>query len=295
MNPVTPDDVPLMVQVLRNLHDEIGRFLNEYGDQPSPNSLAAVELRTFQRPESLTTTYSQGSILVEVAADQLMAFTKTVTEPVQTVAPWTCVRAVIESCALAAWLLDPNLDARTRVQRSFAFRYEGLIQQVKFGRASGNEAGTAKATARIDEVERVALGLGFSREKNRKGKRIGIAQQMPNITDIVAQTLDEEAVYRMLSAMAHAHHWALQQLSFQRVEDGNAYGIEGNADGGSVHLTEKNLEPISIAFLCNKAANTFAKPIWYKCQLFGWDIEYLRGILDSAFTGLGLQRAGRQL
>ncbi len=205
----TLDEAIRMVQALNSLHDDTGRFFNESGHQPSPNSQAALELRAFQRPESVITAFSQGAVLIEVAADQLMAFTKIVTQPAQAIAPWTCTRALIEASALAAWLLEPSLDARTRVQRSFAFRYEGLSQQVKFARVAGTNADVARVTHRIDQVEDVALGLGFSRVENQRGERIGIAQQMPSITELVNQNLGEEETYRLLSAVAHAHPWAL--------------------------------------------------------------------------------------
>lgn len=287
MTHYTRDNILHTVRALRDLHDEIGGFLNGYEHKPSPNSQAALELRTYQRPESLTTAYSGGSVLIEVAADQLIAFAKTVTEPVQTIAPWTCVRAVLESSALATWMLDPNIDARTRVQRSLAFRYEGLSQQAKYGRASDDKAATAKVIARIDEIERGALGLGFPRVENKKGKRIGIAQRMPSITDIIAQALDEEASYRLLSAMAHAHPWALQQLSFRQIGSNDTLLAEESIASGRIHLVEKNLEPLAVAFLCNKAANAFARPILYETQLFGWDTARLRSILDSALGSLG--------
>lgn len=281
MKDVTRDDVIRMVQTLRNLHDKAGAFLNEYREQPDSNSLAARELHTFQDQESVRTAYSQGGLLIEVAADHLMAFTRLATEPVQTIAPWTCVRGVIESCALATWLLDPSLDVRMRLQRSFAFRFEGLSQQVKCLRTVGDQADIKKALQRIDDVERKALGLGFSRVENRRGERIGIAQRMPSITDVVSFTLEEEFAYRLLSAMAHAHPWALQQLSFRRVDDDT-----------DIKLT-KSVEPVVIAYLCEKSARAFSKSIWHKAQLFGWDMERLGNILDATFDNLGVRRTER--
>jgi len=282
MNVVTRDDVTQMTQALYHLHEESGRFLNECGHQPSETSTATTELSTFQEPEPVKTAYAQGNALIEVAADHLMAFVRTTTEPVQTMAPWTCVRVIIESGALAAWLFDPSIDVRTRVQRSFAFRYEGLSQQVKFGRASGNEPDTEKAIARINVVEDAALKLGFSQVRNRRDRRIGIAQQMPSTTQLVSEVLGEEATYRLLSAIAHAHPWALQQSSFRK------------ADSKDNHIFEKNLEPTAVAFLSIKAANSFSKPVWYKCQLFGWDVKRLESIFKSAYDSLGINlEAGR--
>jgi hypothetical protein len=123
---VTRDDVIRMVQSLMTLHADLAGFYNTSGPRPAPNSQADIELHTFSRAESVETAYSQGEVLIEAAADNLAAFTKTVTEPVQTIAPWICVRALMEASALASWFLDPRIDARTRVERSLAFRHEGF-------------------------------------------------------------------------------------------------------------------------------------------------------------------------
>jgi hypothetical protein len=277
MNVVTRDDVIRMNQALVQLHEESGCFLNECGHQPSQPSIATKELSAFREPEFIKTVYAQGTVLIEVAADHLVAFTRTITEPVQTMAPWTCVRAIIESSALASWLFDPGIDVRTRVQRSFAFRYEGLRQQEKFGRVSGNEDDVKKAIKqRIDVVEAAALKLGFNQVKSGRGKRIGIAQQMPSVTRVVDEVLGEEATYRLLSAIAHAHPWALQQSSYRK------------SDSKDDLLLKKNLEPFAVAYLSIKAADSFSKPVWYKCQLFGWDVKRLELIFSSAYDSLGI-------
>jgi len=285
---VTVDDALKMMRTTSRLHDEVGQFLEQSGHRPRPGSQAATELSSFQRPGLVETAFSQGGILIEVAADQLMAFVRTVTEPVQTIAPWTCVRALIESSALAVWILDPKVDAATRVRRSLAFRFEGLVQQRKIGRVSGDEAGTAKVAARIDDLECAAAHLGFPRVENRSGKRIGVAQEMPSITNIVAGVLDEEVTYRLLSAVAHAHPWALQQLSFRPAEDQHVLAAQLGAGAGTGQVMEKGLSPTAVAFLCRKAVPVFLRPLAHKCTLFGWDSEHLKRIVGPVLNGLGI-------
>ena len=202
------------IDTLVTLHDISGNHFNESGNIPLENSIAITELDDFNKPDLLKTAYAQGSILVEVAADHLIAFTRAFTEPVLTISSWTCVRAILESGAIASWLLDPKIERKIRVQRSFAFRYEGLIQQVKFGRSTGDENNIKDAILRVDEVEEKALEIGFERVLDKNGKRIGIAMQMPSTTQLVNEILREESSYRLLSAIAHAHPWALQQMSF---------------------------------------------------------------------------------
>ncbi len=289
MDQLTGNDAKTMVQAIKQLHDDVGIFFNECGLKAAANSQATSELKSFGRPKSLTTAYSQGTIFIEVAADQLVAFTKTLTEPIQTVAPWSCLRAFVESCALAAWILEPSIDARTRVQRSFALRYEELSEEAKFFHASGEGFNKEKVLRRINQIEKDALEIGFARVENKKRERCGIGQPMPSITNIITNALNEEAFYRLLSAMTHAHNWALIQLSFQRINKRESSFIDNSGDISKVHLLEKHLLPFQVAFLCRKAASIFPKPLIYKCKLFGWDTEQLKSSFHLTFTSLGIK------
>lgn len=268
-----------MIQALRNLHDETAHILDGYGHEPLSGSQAHNELNSFQRAEPVRDAYSQANLLILGVADHLIAYTRIITEPVGTISPWTCVRAALESAALASWLLTPRIDARERVQRSFAFRHEGLIQQRRFAQASNMQPEVVTINNRIDEVEHDAIQLGYSQVLDRCGRRIGIAQQMPAVTEIITDTFDEEATYRLMSAVAHAHTWATHQIGFRRADIYN----------GEELLLETNIEPGTVAFLCVKAANIFAQPIWYKCQLFGWNSDEFRSIFTSTFASLGSQ------
>ena len=293
LNPamITPSDALLMVQVVHNLHEETASLLNEYGHEPLANSQADRELKSFPRRESVMTAYSQGTSLIEVVADHAMAFTRAVSEPVLTVAPWTCIRSLIEASALACWLLDPQIDVRMRIQRSLAFRYEGLSQQLSYVRVmEGKESlYVKKVIARIEDVERMAIGLGFRKVVNRKEERTGIGQQMPGTTEIVRNVLNEEANYRLLSAVVHAHHWVLQQLSF-RLSGEPGKILEEGEDPDKGHYLEKNIEPLAVAYLCALAGKYFGKPLKYKFILFGWNVRRLDDILDVAFSKIGIQR-----
>src|SRR5574341_767357 len=149
---------------------------NQNERQPLPGSKAAKELAEFSRPESIGTAYSQGIVLIEVAADYVFAVTRTLTEPAETIAPWACVRGVLETSALSMWLLDTGINANERVKRSLAFRYEGLDQQKKFAQSTDGNIDPQIIISRIDEVEQIALELGFDKVTDKRGKRIGIGQ-----------------------------------------------------------------------------------------------------------------------
>ena len=63
---------------------------------------------------------------------------------------------------------------------------------------------------RIDEVEQDALETGYA----------PIAK-MPSATDVIKQMLDEEEMYRLLSAVTHGHNWAIRGLVFSPVLEGD--------------------------------------------------------------------------
>jgi hypothetical protein len=282
-------DLANLIKELGNLHDSVAQLLDSQNLRPIENSQAFMEATTYRRSESVWTAYSMGNGLFELVADQLMAFTKTITEPIQTIAPWTCVRALIEASALASWILDPKIDANDRVQRSFALRYEGLIQEKKYIQSLG--ISTEKVTAQIDKVEQVSLGLGFPKIINsRNGERDGIGQKYTSITDIITKNLNKESEYRLLSAMAHGHHWAYQILGFQKINTGNEVFFENENQPVVVFAFEKYMSPEAIMHLCQEAVICFARPIWYKCQLFGWDQDQLKNILNKASNAVGIEQ-----
>ncbi len=277
---ITYEQAMNAVNMVQQLHDKTGAFFESHGLDPSSNSIAAKELQTFKRPKSLFTAYSHGVSLIDVAADHLIAFTKTITEPAQSIAPWTITRSVLEASALSSWLLDTKINSHERVKRSLALRYEGLSQQAKFAHSIGQS--TEIVNKRIEEMELIAEGLGFSKLRNRKDERSGIGQVMPYVTEIIRETLNEESYYRLYSAMAHSHHWAYSQLSYRKVD-------ETTSQEDNTVLVEKHLSLESVLLLCVKVTHYFSQPIKYKCELYGFDLESLDTIISDVFKGIGVR------
>lgn len=268
------------VKMVQQLHDKTGTFFESHGLDPNSNSPATKELQGFKRPESLLTAFRQGDSLIDVAADHLIAFTKTITEPAQSIAPWTIARSVLETSALSSWLLNTKIDANERVKRSLALRYEGLSQQAMFIQSIGQS--TDNVNRRIEEMELIAEGLGFSKLRNKKGERIGIGQIMPSVTKIIRETLNEEPFYRLYSAMAHSHFWAYSQLSYRKIDEITSQ--ENNAIMFEKHLS------LELAWgLCGSVARYFSQPIRYKCELYGFDLESMNAIIGDVFKGIGVR------
>jgi hypothetical protein len=292
MSLFSQDKANNMVRDFKLFMTELHEFRRVHGAQgPSANSLATSESVSFPDPEGVMTAYSQGLMLLEVAEDQAEAFIRSVVNPALTFAAWTSVRAVMESSALAAWLLDANITVQIRVQRSLAFRYEGLEQQLKFLKSIGKKDEVDKLVKRIDSIELAAIAFGFNRVMDRSGRRIGIAQVMPSATKIIGDVLDEEETYRLLSAVAHGHFWALHGLGMRKVNS------ESSASWDSIHANnkavQKHLRPEGVGYLCVMTASIFTKALWRAAYLFDWDVEPLKDILENNFDRLRFTAAVR--
>ena len=291
MSALKPQYLPAMREALSGFYDEIRNFHTGQGLDPAPGSPAVSEQAAFPRPESLVTAWSIATQLIESSGEHVTAFVKMITAPMEPIACWTCVRSVLESSSLASWLLDPSIDARSRVGREFAIRYEGIKQQLKLIQAAGgNDSDLQSTKKRIDDVEHDALKLGYPPIVNKKGKRFGIGQEMPAATEVIKLMLDEEVMYRLLSAVAHGHGWTIRSLSFKPVPED---AISPDVGGVPVTRFEKTVKIDRLAWLGLTAAMAFTKPVWYKCRYFAWDAGRLIAVLDRTFDQLQVKPAVR--
>lgn len=267
---------------LKQLRYDISQFLQSAGYSPDANSQASKELADSPKPEFVHAVQCQGAFQNEIAADHLTAFLKTITNPVETIAPWACARSLLETSALASWMLDSTIGMRERVARGFAHRYEGLEQQVKFSESAGLDSNNARK--RIDKVEADAIALGYARVLDRHGKRIGIARRMPSTTDLINDVHHKADTYRLLSAFAHGHHWAIQTVAFKLVPDKK---VEPAGDGIKLSVITKAVSLNGTAYLALLAAEVFTRPFWQQCIYYGWDKNALEGILERNFDQIG--------
>ena len=276
MQVTSVDGAERMRIALASLCDDAGTFVNEFGPYPLAGSIAATEQSGRDGGEQPWTAHSQGNLLFESAADHALALTRLLIKPVTTIAPWTCVRGGLEAAAIGCWLLSESIDAQVRIGRSFAYRHEGLSQQVKLAAATGDEPARRRSLCRIEEVEAEAAALGYELIRNKSGRRDGIGQRMPTITKLVGDTLGEEKLYRILSAMAHGHIWALTQLGFQA------------PDADEPTLLKKTMNSDAAAVLLMTAVDVLAKPMWAEARLFGYDLQRLKVLLDRGYREMGL-------
>ena len=259
-----------VVAVFEHLHKNVGIALTAVGHDPMPSSPASEELQSKHLRHHLETAYSQGTILIEASMDHFSGFVRGVTLPVLTISPWTSVRTILETSAIARWLLDTRLDASSRASRSHQFRCEGLSQQLKFARVAGGETDLDHALDRYREVLAQADSYGLEVLHDDQGRPKCLARSMPSASDLVKDYLQQESAYRLLSAMAHGHPWALQQLAFRSAQESQPV------------LLEKNLGVRSIAYLGKLALDVPRAPIMDKCALFGWPSAGIAEFFDQS-------------
>lgn len=148
--------------------EETSRIVNLYNSEPTTESLAMQERSNFPNKELIRDVHYRGNLSLEAAADYLMVFAESISEPAKTVAPWTCVRGLLESSALAVWFLGPTIDAKTRAGRCFAFRYPGFTEQIKYFQVKKMYFQTNKVNQRTKKVENDAILLGYPQLLNKK-------------------------------------------------------------------------------------------------------------------------------
>jgi hypothetical protein len=109
------------------------------------------------------------------------------------------------------------------------------------------------------------------------------------VTEIVRSVFDEEATYRLLSAMAHGHHWALTQLGFRVIDEGEQDTARWSNLGNTTHILEKNLDPNLAGYICLKALIAFSKSFWCMSRYCGWWNELEENMFDQAYDRMNLR------
>jgi hypothetical protein len=275
--------------VLNTFRDGVSEFVNASGVLPAPGSIGESELTASCDPIPVRSAYAQGALLFEIADDHLTAFVKTITEPLEAWAPWSCVRALLEACALGRWLFDPTIDWTTRVGRSLTLRLEGLNQQKRFGLAAGQS--TSHAEDRILTVTGQAAKLGIEAVRNRRGRLVGFGSPMPSMTRLVSDELGEEAMYRLLSAVAHGHLWAITELGLKLLPAEEAPPVEP-----SLRVLQKTPMLSGFLYLSRRSAHALARLLQHQVAYYGWRISGLKTLVqrfDDDFKAIVRDAAGK--
>ena len=273
--------LPVIREALTALYGGVDALSEPIVGAPLLGSPFDKELSASQRKESLVSAWSMAVTLIESGGEHMRAFVKTITEPMLPIACWTCIRSMLEPCARAAWLLAPAIDGDMRIRRSFAVRYDGMVQDLKFARAMNQPENAQKDIEdRIMTVEQEAVSLGYPKLRTKKNARIGIGVKMPGATELVKHILDAEDAYRILSAVSHGQAGSIRQLSYTRVAEN---GGSSKIGGSRVTNFAKAVNPDFAAWQGLIAARTFAMPVWHQFTYAGWETDPLTELFANTF------------
>ena len=145
MNALNPTYIISLREAVTELNDGCATLLESTDSNPAHGSQADRGLAQSPQCESIETVISITQFLNEFSSEHLSTFVKILNEPIEPLAACTCVRSMLESCAIAAWLVDPDIEDKERIARQFAHRFQGLDQQLKFGRVAGFDLATLNA------------------------------------------------------------------------------------------------------------------------------------------------------
>ena len=254
----------------------------------APGSQAESEIQQWPQPSRLTEAYVHGTRqYLFVALDHMLGLSRMLRpQPTRlSLSPWTCSRVILESCAKAVWLLSTDISAEQRLARSFNSIFHDQEQLRKYlnsiskndpsSSADPQYLSTMKNTEeRIRTLQADAHSMGIVPKVDKKGKLIGFGNERPTALDRIVSTLgpDMEERYRSYSAILHGSDWATLALG-AKVDpaSGTTAAVQEISPSHAMSLVA-----LSMSFFALAARNHFG--------LFGWDVEVLIGILDSAYN-----------
>ena len=284
---ITPAQVSHCAQALTLLPEQLQRAMAKYNQTPESGSPASQELDACPAPEQVETAYSFAIQRLLFVFDHMGALQRALVEPWLTYSPWTCARGALESCSVADWLLDPAIDYRDRVSRSFNLRLQNLRSQIVFFRSEPEPPGEAipKLEGRVAHLRTKARKLAIPEKSSRKGNFLGFDAGMPSYTQLIARFLAESGPstlgYPLLSAAAHGVNWAVGSLGSTTIVD----------EAGP--RREPELTPTYALLLVLSTVQWLSQPSWAYFVRYGWDLEEVRGILEEAYNLAGLAETER--
>ncbi|WP_054695220.1 hypothetical protein [Geotalea toluenoxydans] len=247
------------------LAGEIREVMSGYGNGFAAGSPAAIEAENVNDTEPITGILGQAALMYESVIDHVVATTRIMSTPIQSIAPFSLVRSGIEVSSTCCWLLEPQLITTTRLCRSFALRRNSLEGQRKIinGNPETDDGGFQSRLSYLDQKER-EHGL----------ERVAV----PSATDLTGYWFGGKAHYRLTSSVVHGQPWAISQVAFTRND-------QKKVGEGAVFL-EPTLKPNFILYLFVLALDALARPAWLRTVYAGHDRLKIEVTLNNAYNDL---------
>jgi len=222
-----------MWQELDRLHREV-----ELVKSGAPTDRRLTARWMDERQPAGTRTYIHATQLLHVGYDNLRALQALFTQGAGVWAPWNLVRAILESAAWAAWLLEPHQGRERRVRglriavqdhrdwQAFFKEFDGASTEQQRQRRA-QQVATTEATYR---AEADALAERWSKLR----ERLNLTDMLPSLAAVLDLDGVSPAVvvgmWRGLSGMAHGRSYAVMAYS----DSTTLVPVPG---GQTVHLT----------------------------------------------------------
>ena len=253
----------------------------------APGSQADVEVRQCRRPSRLAEAYVHGTRqYLFVALDHMLGLSRMLSpQPIRlSLSPWTCSRVILESCAKAVWLLSTDISAEQRVTRSLnSIQYDQEQLRKYLNSISKNDPSSRadeqygsvmrKLEERIQILQADAKSMNIVPKFDKKNRLIGFGNERSTALERIVSTLgpDMEEWYRSYSAILHGSEWATLALG-AKVDP---------ASGRKAAVQE--ISPSHAMSLVALSMRFFALAAWNHFGLYGWNVEALKRILDTAY------------
>ncbi len=262
----------MVPDIIEEFMDNIGNEMNNAHEKPNGykplvGSQGALELLSDEFSTCIENVYTIGNILLEVSGEYIYAFSRAISNPLLTFAPYIIARNILETSSIVAWIFDPNISAKDRCERYYGFEFISQIKHEQFARlvASTEDHKIAiedheNANKELQKIIADAKVKGFCIHIDNE-KPTGIGKGFPSSTDLVDKYLGMGNLYRLYSAVIHGHHWALRALgfSFSRLSP------EGD------HLFEKYIDPRMLFLLTFNVMTACNLAYSKKFHMYGWD------------------------
>lgn len=247
------------------LTGEIREVLRGYGNGFAAGFPAAIEAESVNDTEPIKGILGQAALMYESVIDHVIATTRIMSTPIQSIAPFSLVRSSIEVSSTCCWLLEPQLTTTTRICRSFALQRKAFEGQRKIinENPETDDGGFQSRLSYLDQKE----------------KEYGIERVVvPSATELIGYWFGGKAHYRLTSSVVHGQPWAISQVAFTR----NNLKKVGE---GAVFL-EPTLKPNFILYLFMLALDALARPAWLRTVYAGHDRLKIEETLSNAYNDL---------
>lgn len=161
---------------------------------------------------------------------------------------FTCLRSVVETCAIINWLVDTNITTLERVRRSLQLDFHEINEYIKLFTEAREPADNQK----LNERRRIEL--------INESKSLGIAIDKPNqfhllTTNLVRDHLNMAAEYRFLCGFTHSSS-LVGRHTFKPLSDNKKNGYISGTREITPQLTQYIFK-IIIKSLGQMSLNTF--------------------------------------